>query len=139
MLVIKKIQPMYTKILTTMCKYEEDEMTASGLIDSTKTQGTLKEYQTVIAVGNSVRNVKVGDLVCVNPERYAVKKHEAGSLKDGVITDNPVIKYNFNIMELEGVPHLLLDENDVSFIITDYEEVKEQKSDLYVPKTQIIM
>lgn len=139
MLVIKKIQPMYTKILTTMCKYKEDEMTAGGLIDSTKTQGTLKEYQTVIAVGNSVRNVKVGDLVCVNPERYAVKKHEAGSLKDGVITDNPVIKYNFNIMELEGVPHLLLDENDVSFIITDYEEVKEQKSDLYVPKTQIIM
>lgn len=139
MLVIKKIQPMYTKILTTMCKYEEDEMTAGGLIDSTKTQGTLKEYQTVVAVGNSVRNVKVGDLVCVNPERYAVKKHEAGSLKDGVITDNPVIKYNFNIMELEGVPHLLLDENDVSFIITDYEEVKEQKSDLYVPKTQIIM
>ena len=58
---------------------------------------------------------------------------------NGVITDNPVIKYNFNIMELEGVPHLLLDENDVSFIITDYEEVKEQKSDLYVPKTQIIM
>lgn len=139
MLVIKKIQPMYTKILTTMCKYEEDEMTAGGLIDSTKTQGTLKEYQTVIAVGNSVRNVKVGDLVCINPDRYAVKKHEAGSLKDGVITDNPVIKYNFNIMELEGVPHLLLDENDVSFIITDYEEVKEQKSDLYVPKTQIIM
>lgn len=139
MLVIKKIQPMYTKILTTMCKYEEDELTAGGLIDSTKTQGTLKEYQTVVAVGNSVRNVKVGDLVCVNPERYAVKKHEAGSLKDGVITDNPVIKYNFNIMELEGVPHLLLDENDVSFIITDYEEVKEQKSDLYVPKTQIIM
>lgn len=139
MLVIKKIQPMYTKILTTMCKYEEDEMTAGGLIDSSKTQGTLKEYQTVIAVGNSVRNVKVGDLVCINPERYAVKKHEAGSLKDGVITDNPVIKYNFNIMELEGVPHLLLDENDVSFIITDYEEVKEQKSDLYVPKTQIIM
>lgn len=139
MLVIKKIQPMYTKILTTMCKYEEDEMTAGGLIDSTKTQGTLKEYQTVVAVGNSVRNVKVGDLVCINPDRYAVKKHEAGSLKDGVITDNPVIKYNFNIMELEGVPHLLLDENDVSFIITDYEEVKEQKSDLYVPKTQIIM
>lgn len=139
MLVIKKIQPMYTKILTTMCKYEEDELTNGGLIDSTKTQGTLKEYQTVVAVGNSVRNVKVGDLVCVNPERYAVKKHEAGSLKDGVITDNPVIKYNFNIMELEGVPHLLLDENDVSFIITDYEEVKEQKSDLYVPKTQIIM
>lgn len=139
MLVIKKIQPMYTKILTTMCKYEEDELTAGGLIDSTKTQGTLKEYQTVIAVGNSVRNVKVGDLVCINPERYAVKKHEAGSLKDGVITDNPVIKYNFNIMELEGVPHLLLDENDVSFIITDYEEVMEQKSDLYVPKTQIIM
>lgn len=138
MLVIKKIQPMYTKILTTMCKYEEDELTNGGLIDASKTQGTLKEYQTVIAIGSSVRNVKVGDLVCINPERYAIKKHEAGSLKDGVITDNPVIKYNFNIMELEGVPHLLLDENDVSFIITDYEEVKEQKSDLIIPKTLIV-
>ena len=42
-------------------------------------------------------------------------------------------------MEIDDTPHLLLDENDISFIITDYEEVKEQKSDLYVPKTQIIM
>lgn len=139
MIKIKGIKPMFTKILTTMNKYEEDELTAGGLIDTTKTQGTLKEYQTVVAVGNMVRNVKVGDLVCVNPERYAIKKHEAGSLKDGVICDNPVIKYNFNIMEINDIPHLLLDENDVSFIITDYEEIKEQKSDLYVPKTQIIM
>ena len=139
MIKIKKIQPMFTKLLTTMNKYEEDELTSGGLIDTTKTQGTLKEYQTVVSVGPMVRNVKVGDLVCVNPERYAIKKHEAGSLKDGVICDNPVIKYNFNIMEIDDTPHLLLDENDISFIITDYEEVKEQKSDLYVPKTQIIM
>ena len=98
MLKVKKIKPLFTAIITTMEKYEEDVRTASGLIDTTKQQGGLKEYQTVLAVGDSVRAIKVGDLVCVNPTRFAVKKHQAGSLKDGIVTDNPVVTYNFDVV-----------------------------------------
>lgn len=139
MINIKSIKPMFTSILTTMDKYEEDHTTASGIIDTSKTQGTLKEYQKVIAVGDSVRTVKVGDLVCINPERYAVKKHEAGSLKDGVITDNVTLRYNFNIVEMNNIPYLLLQENDISFIITEFEEIKQNKSDLFIPKSSLVV
>lgn len=125
---VKKIRPLYTSIVTTMNKYEEDEYNGS-LIDSTKTKGTLKEYQKVVAVGDLVKNIQVGDLVCINPSRYAVKKHKEGSLKDGVVTDNPVITYNFNVVELNGVPHLLLSDRDIEFIVEDYDETS-----IIVPK-----
>lgn len=140
MLKIKKIKPMFTALVTTMDKYEEDVKTAGGLIDSTKSQGTLKEVQKVLAVGDSVRGVSVGDLVCINPTRYAVKKHQAGSLKDGVITDNPVVKYNFNVIEIDDKPCLLLDNSDISYVIEEYEEVADTpKSDLIIPDNKLIV
>ena len=125
MLKVKKIKPLFTSLITTMDKYEQDKITEGGLIDTSKQQGTLKEYQTVLAVGDSVRNIKVGDLVCVNPARFAVRKHEKGSMRDGVITDNPVVGYNFDIVEMDGKNCLLLQDRDIEFIIEDFEEVPD--------------
>lgn len=116
---------MFTALVTTMDKYEHDERTAGGLIDTTKQQGGLKEYQRVLAIGSSVRDIKVGDLVCVNPTRFAVKQHQAGSLKDGVVTDNPTIKYNFDVVEMDGKQCLLLQDRDIDFVIEEYEEVPD--------------
>ena len=125
MLKVKKIKPMFTALITTMDKYEQDKITDGGLIDTSKQQGTLKEYQTVLAVGDSVRNIKIGDLVCVNPARFAVRKHEKGSMRDGIITDNPVVGYNFDIVEMDGKNCLLLQDRDIEFIIEDFEEVPD--------------
>ena len=125
MLKVKKIKPLFTSRITTMDKYEQDKITDGGLIDTSKQQGTLKEYQTVLAVGDSVRNIKVGDLVCVNPARFAVRKHEKGSMRDGIITDNPVVGYNFDIVEMDGKNCLLLQDRDIEFIIEDFEEVPD--------------
>lgn len=125
MLKVKKIKPMFTALITTMDKYEEDMRTSGGLLDVTKQQGGLKEYQTVLAIGSSVRDIKVGDLVCVNPTRFAVKQHQVGTLKDGVVTDNPVVKYNFDVIEMDGKQCLLLQDRDIDFIIEEYEEVPD--------------
>lgn len=125
MLKVKKIKPMFTALVTTMDKYTEDVMTNGGLVDVTKRQGGLKEYQTVLAVGSSVRDIKVGDLVCINPSRFAVKQHQAGSLKDGVVTDNPVVKYNFDVIEMDNKQCLLLQDRDIDFIIEEYEEAAD--------------
>lgn len=125
MLKVKKIKPMFTALITTMDKYEEDVRTSGGLLDVTKQQGGLKEYQTVLAIGSSVRDIKVGDLVCVNPTRFAVKQHQVGTLKDGVVTDNPVVKYNFDVIEMDGKQCLLLQDRDIDFIIEEYEEVPD--------------
>ena len=127
-MVIKKIKPMFTALITTMDKYEHDIITDGGLIDTSKQQGCLKEYQRVVAVGTAVRDIKEGDLVCINPTRFAVRKHKDGSLKDGVISDNPVIDYNFDIVEMNNTPYLLLQDRDINFIVEDYEEDEEEKS-----------
>lgn len=131
---------MFTSILTTMDKYEHDMTTVAGLIDTTKQQGGLKEYQTVLAVGSSVRDIKVGDLVCVNPTRFAVKKHQAGSLKDGVVCDNPVTTYNFDVVEMDNKQCLLLQDRDIDFIIEDFEEIPDQTPSMIIqPDKKIIV
>lgn len=124
MLKVRKIRPMFTSLITTMDKYEKD-VKIGGLIDTTRQQGGLKEYQKVLAVGSSVRDIKVGDVVCVNPARFAVRKHQAGSLKDGVVTDNPVTTYNFDVVEMDGKQCLLLQDRDVDFIIEEWEDVPD--------------
>ena len=133
MIKIKKIKPMFNAILTTMDTYEDDVTCNSIII---KTKGTIKEYQKVIAVGNTVRSVKEGDLVCINPKRYAVVKHQEGSLQNGVVSDNPVVRYNFDIIEMNDTPYLLLQDSDISYIIEEFEEIKNEK--LIVPDTKLI-
>ena len=124
MLKIKKVKPMFTALVTSMDKYDQD-VKIGKLIDATKQQGTIKEYQRVLAVGDSVRGIKVGDLVSINPTRFAVKKHQAGSLKDGIITDNPVVTYNFDIVYIDNKPCLLLQDRDIEFVIEEWEEIPE--------------
>ena len=118
---------MFSALITTMDRYESDVTDAAGLIDTKKQQGALKEYQEVIAVGSMVRDIKVGDLVCINPSAYAEKKHQAGSLKDGVITDNPIVRYNFNTVEMDDKMYLLLQDRDIDFIIEDYDDNPDPK------------
>ena len=125
MLKVKKIKPMFTALITTMDKYEHDVRMSGGLIDVSKREGSLKEYQRVLVVGDSVRGIKEGDLVWVNPTRFGVKKHQEGSLKDGVVTDNPVVTYNFDVVEMDGKQCLLLQDRDIDFIIEEYEEVPD--------------
>lgn len=111
------IKPLFNRIVTTMNKHEEDTITANGITIPNK--GAIMEYQTVVAVGSSVRDIKVGDLVYINPTRYAKMKHKQGSLKDGVMGDNPVIGYEFTTVMLGDKPHLLLYDSDVDFIIEE--------------------
>lgn len=118
---IKKIKPLFNKILTTCNLYEENVET-DGIIDSTKSAGSICELQTVLAVGPFVKCVKVGDVVCINPTRYQVMKHQEGSLKDGVITDNMVVSYNFPILPINGEPCLYIYDSDVDFIVKEWED-----------------
>lgn len=137
MLNIKKIKPMANYLVTTKVEYGDEDIKKGGLI--TKIKGSLKEYQTVVAVGPLVRGIQVGDLVCINPKRYAKYKHEAGSLKDGVITDNPVVAYNFNVIELDHVSYLLLTDQDIDFIIEDYEDEEVKESPIIIPEKKLIV
>lgn len=125
---LKKIKPMFTSILTTADKFTEQRyMPGTMIIDPTASKTGLKEYQTVIAVGDSVRNIKPGDIVCINPERYAVKKYKKDSLKSDMDEyNNVVVSYNFHIVEVDGKDCLFLDDRDVDFVVEEYEQVEEE-------------
>ena len=138
MINIKKVRPMFNQVICTMEKYSDDEIKTGSIIDVHKVNNPIKEYQKVVCVGPMVRNIKEGDLVMVNPRRYAKMKHQEGSLKDGIVSDNPVISYNFNVIKLDNVDYLLLTDQDIDFIIEEYEEEKPQ-SDLIIPKNDIIV
>lgn len=135
--IIKKVKPMFNGLITTMNRYEQDvKVKGTDLIDSSKSNA-VKEYQTVVAVGPMVRGIEVGDTVFINPNRYAVMKHKAGSLQDGVIKDNPVIGYNFDIVEIDGVNHLYLQDSDIKFV-AEIEEFNENPL-IYTEKPEIIV
>lgn len=137
-MIVKKIKPLFNYIITTMNKYQSDGKIGDLIV---KQRGTLKEYQKVVAVGSSVREIKQGDVVMIDPTRYAVMKHEKGSLKDGIVEDNPIMSYNFKTVEMDGVEYLLLYDSDIKYIIEDYtEDDEEAQSSLILPdKKEIIV
>ena len=135
MLKIKSIKPMFDSLVTTMNKYKEDGF-ENGVI--VKQAGSLKEYQTVLAVGPAVRNIEVGDMVMINPIRYAKMKHKEGSLKDGIITDNPVIGYEFKTVTINDEECLYLQSQDIMYSF-EGEEVEDKKdSNIIIPDNKII-
>lgn len=119
---IKKIKPLFNGLITTMDKYPKI-VTTGTVIDPTKS-GAVKEYQKVVAIGPMVRGIEVGDTVFINPSRYAVMKHKKGTLEDGVIKDNPVVGYNFDIVNIDGVDYLFLQDNDIKYV-AEVEEFDE--------------
>lgn len=136
MINVKKIRPLFQAIVTTAHKWAIDELDDTGIVtDIKKTAGALKEYQTVVAVGDFVKNIKPGDIVCINPDNYAVHRFKENSMK-GDLMENTVDRYNFNVVELDGIPHLLLTDRDIRYIIEEFEEVKE--SPIIQPNSDII-
>ena len=140
MLKITKIYPKFTGILTTMNKYEND-VKIHGIIDSTKTKDTIKEYQTVVAVGPSVHDIKVGDMVMINPARYADVKHKTNpnSLRQSIQTDTTEITYKFNVVTMNDVDYLYLQDNDIMYVFEGEEVEDDEPSQIVVPESKIII
>lgn len=127
---VLKATPMFNGVITTCHQWEVDGE-SDGLIDTAKSQGVVKPHQTVVAVGSAARSVKVGDLVIIDPTRFAVKRYNDGSLKDNVVKQQEIVGFDFPIIELNGEPHMLLNENDIVYIVNEYEEFEiESDSDL---------
>ena len=137
MLKLKSIKPMLDSLVTTMNKYEDDGF-KNGVI--VKQAGSLKEYQTVLAVGPAVRNIEVGDKVMINPSRYAKMKHNEGSLKNGIVADNPIIGYEFRTVTINDEECLYLQSQDImySFEGEEVEDKKDNKVSLIMPNNKIL-
>ena len=138
MLHIKSVKPLFTSILTTGDKYEKDG-TRGGIIMQEEKKGDVKLYQKVLAIGSSVRDIKVGDLVMINPINYVVRKYDKNSIQNDM-DNNPkiAIKIPTVIVDDEhGESHecLLINDRDVQFVF----EGEEASDSIILPdKPKII-
>lgn len=134
-----KVKPLFNRIITTMDVYEKDQY-INGLIDTSKPKGSIKEYQRVISVGTTVRDIKEGDIVSIDPTRYMVTKHRDKSLKNSVIGDEIVVGYNFNTIKLDGKECLMLWDQDIVFVVEESVEVDDAGPTIIQPdKPKIIV
>lgn len=115
MLQITKVKPLFTSIVTTADRFDKD-IVEGGLIMAKK--GDLKLWQKVVAIGSSVRDIKVGDMVMINADHYALKRYDKNSLQND-LDNNPTIKYAFNFLAIydDGTPKecLLLNDRDILY------------------------
>jgi hypothetical protein len=128
---LNKIKPMFNRIITTMDTYEHDQY-VNGLLDTSKARGSLKEYQTVLAVGTTVRDIKEGDVVCIDPTRYMVTKHKDKSLQGNIVGDEIAVGYKFNTIKLQDKDCLMLFDQDISFIVEESEDVEDPTGPLII-------
>lgn len=148
-LILKKIRPLFTRIITTADKYtKEDALTDSGLVQA-NIEGCIKDIQTVVAVGDGVREFKVGDKVSLNFERYAQHKYSKDTMKSSMDEHyNPVVTYAFTYITIEGQACLLLDSRDVEFVIEEFDneeiiidddKIRKETSKLIKPNSSLIV
>lgn len=137
MLHITEIKPTFNHVLITADKFAKD-MVQNGVIIAGK--GDLKLWQKVTAVGSTVRDIKVGDMVMIIPDHFAVKKYNKNSVQND-LDNNPVLTYNFpfeTIDDEKGNPqeYLYISDNDIRYVFKG----EEKDESLIVPgKAKLIV
>lgn len=137
MLHVTKIKPLFDHLLITADKFDKD-MIHNGVIVAGK--GDLKLWQTVVAVGSVVRDIKVGDKVMINPNDFAVKKYNKNSVQND-LDNNPVLTYNFpfeTVDDEKGNPkdYLYISDRNVKYV---FEGIEKDDSLILPGKTKLIV
>lgn len=136
MLHITEIKPTCYHLLVTGDTFEKD-MIQGGVIVAKK--GDLKLWQKVVAIGPSVRDIKVGDMVMIIPDHFAVKKYNKNSVQND-LDNNPILTYNFHFETIDdekGNPHdyLYIADNDIRYVFEGY----EKEESLIVPGKKMLI
>lgn len=118
---IKKLKPIFDTVITTLDIYEDD-VVQNGIVIIPA--GAVKQYQTVLAVGEFVKNINVGDLVMINFSHFIKIKYKENSIKNDEqsMIDEPVL----------DIPKIYIDDKlcckitdrDIDGIILETEEVE---------------
>ena len=134
---IKKIKPLFTAVVVTSNIYPRDYKEHN--IISPKAN-KLKEYQKVIAVGDSCRGIEEGDLVCIDLSSYAQWKYKKNSVKsDMEELNNEIVGYNIPQIKISGQDCMYLDVRDIKYIVEDYDDKENEEQTIITPSKSIIL
>ena len=143
-LIIKKGRPLLNYVILTADRYTAEELAEihGGIINPTAL-GQLKPYQKIISVSPRLVNshLEVDQMVLINIKRYGKSVQKKNSYVES--TDehyDAQVRYEVPIIDIDGKECLKLGDNDIEFIIDEYEEaVPKKKSSIITPaKSSII-
>ena len=134
---IKKIKPLFTAVVVTSNVYHRDYKEHN--IISPKAN-KLKEYQKVVAVGDSCREVKEGDLVCIDLSSYAKWKYKKNSIKSDMDElHNEIVGYNVPQVRIDNQDCMYLDIRDIKYIVKEYDDKENEEQAIITPNKSIIL
>ena len=134
---IKKIKPLFTAVVVTANVYSRDYKEHN--IISPKAN-KLKEYQKIVAVGDSCRGIEEGDLVCIDLSSYAQWKYKKNSVKsDMEELHNEIVGYNVPQIKIDGQDCMYLDVRDIKYIVQDYDDKENEEQTIITPSKSIIL
>ena len=113
---IKEIKPLFDTVITTAKKYETDLTTDSGLVLASRMEGSLNEFQTVVAVGPQCAGVNVGDVVKINFMSYARPEHKSKGISGGVEGDEVIVRFDVPTENIDGHECLRLHYRDLMYV-----------------------
>lgn len=128
---IKKGRPLLNYIILTADRYTTEELAdIYGGIVPAGMADQLKPYQKVVAISKRIKEpiFKVDDLVLINIDRYGRSNHKQNSLKEGMdeYYDKEIV-YSVPVIEIDGEECLKLGDNDIEYIIDEYDIVTIKK------------
>ena len=134
---IKKIKPLFTAVVVTAnvypCDYKEHSIISPKA-------NKLKEYQKVVAVGDSCRGIEEGDLVCIDLSSYAQWKYKNNSVKsDMEELHNEIVGYNVPQIRINGQDYMYLDVRDIKYIVQDYDDKENEEQTIITPSKSVIL
>ncbi len=124
---IKKAIPMHSALIVTAERYNEEESTHNGILDTSKLN-QVKDIQKVVSPSEMVaaRGIKEGDVLLIDFKKYAKYKQKKNSMKETMDEhyDN-ILSFEIPTLLLDGREHLLIDMNDIALRVSEYEYVNE--------------
>ena len=134
---IKKIKPLFTAVVVPAAVYPRDYKEHN--IISPKAN-KLKEYHKVVAVGDLVRGIKEGDLVCIELSSYAQWKYKKNSIKsDMEELHNEIVGYNVPQIKIDDQDCMYLDIRDIKYIVQEYDDKENEEQTIITPNKSIIL
>lgn len=148
---IKKATPMFSGVITTCSRYNEEESSHGTIIDSTKLN-QIKDIQEIVSLSEQAkaRGLSVGDTLSISFERY--KKSKQVKKKNSIMGDidehyEKQDYYDLPTLLLDNREHLLIDVADITLKIDEFEYITEGEGlisgekipDFSQPKTTLIL
>ncbi len=114
-----QIRPRANEIVTT-AELVSVEHKDNKVIDKDEQMLSFDEYQTVLAVGSVVRDIKRGDVICINPNRFAIRQKQKSRIKAAVEGyEDVIVGYKLPIIETGIGNVLLITDGDIKYIVED--------------------